>query len=290
MPEFLTNATVVERIEETIASSGEFVYLICPYLYEMPLSTLKQLKAAGERGVSTTIIYKKGLAVNGKEIVKLTNIENLSIYSAENIHAKAYFSEREAIVTSFNLLSGEGTYSLEFGVAFSKQEHPDLYAKLFDESQKLVKLARQMRIEDSKLAEIPIVRPKIVRTQQEKIPEGLSIPNKRLTPKEKHALILELFAKECADCQVKVEDNERLRIPGSGIVVFVNKERVEIIFVRYTTFNQIKEEVREYILSGHPGLQVWVNYNRIIVQAEQSEEVAMLFMTVKDAVKAFNLA
>ena len=289
MAELITDARISGKIEDLISGSGEFVCLICPYLYHLPALMIKDLKKADERGVRVVLIYKKGLVVQGKEIEKLETIKNVEIYCSERLHAKAYFNEQEGIVTSFNLLSGEASGTIEFGVHFSRAADPSVYDQLLSVTEVLKKDSMKMRADAAKLVEIP--SPKIIPERRRvTLPEGIVVESKKLNPREKQTLILDLLTREAGDCLVKVENQERLRIQGPGIVIFTNKDRIEIIFVRYGTFNSCKEQLKEFLQVQHPGLQVWVTYNRITFTIDKSDEVISLFYTMKDGLSAFGLA
>jgi hypothetical protein len=294
MPEFLTSKSISDRVEQMIVEAQEFIYLVSPYLYNISKEIFDGLKSAEERGVRVVLVYKKGLGAQGKEIEKLYNLSNLTIFCSERLHARAYFNEKEGIVTSFNLLSGEGTYNIDYGIHLTKSANSDMYGNILSETQLVVNQSRQMRIEQSKLVEVPVVRQKpepkpVEKRETAEVMPGLD-PTKKLTTKEKQNLLLELFSKECKDCLIKVEDAERLRIHGAGIVLFTNKERVEIIFVRYASFTPLKDEIKEYILAVHPEIKIWVTYNRITINADRADEVISLFSTVKEAITAYNLA
>jgi hypothetical protein len=292
MRRFLANNSITEQIEKLIAESDEFVYLISPYIYDVPKPILDRIREAGSRGVKITIIYSKGLAMNGREIEKLQSVENLSIFSTDQLHAKAYLSNKEAVVSSFNLLSA-APKSVEFGIYFSKKGDNEMFTDLLKEVDVIKNYSKQMRVDGSRIVEIPIVKEKPQRT----LPEKIEIPHealqnlqaRKLSPNEKQKLIQELLKKENGSCVIKIEDKERLRLPGSGIVVFTSKERVELIFVRYATFDSLKEELKEYIQSQNPDVQIGVHYNRITFKADKNDEILKLYPTVKAALVAFEL-
>jgi|GEM_PF-4547946 len=289
MPELLTNDSISDKIEQMIAEAKEYIYLISPYLYHIPKTALNHLINANNRGVRVVLIFKKGLVVQGKEIEKLQILNNLNCFCSDRLHGKLYFNENEGVVSSFNLFSGEPLSSIEFGVHFTRASHPGMFAKVLTDSESILHQSLLMRIEDARLVEVPVVRMKPEKKPPKAPVESSLADSKKLTPKEKQNLILELFSTECKECVIKVEDHERLRVQGAGIVVFTNKERVEIIFVRYAAFNPLKDEVKEYIESQHPGLQIWVTYNRMTINVETSHEVISLFSTIKEALTTFQL-
>lgn len=291
MPEFLKSpVTIHDKIEELILGAAEYVHLISPYLYYIPASINQALKKANGKNIKVTVIYKKGLVSHGKEVEKL-NLANLSVYSHEQLHAKAYFNEKEAIITSFNLSGNEGERSIEYGIYFTREESPEAFDSLLNDSMKLLADCREMKIEDSRLVEKPVIRAVPPVSEIKPIAaEGLvADPDKKLTPKERQNLLLRIFSTEYKECAIKVEDSERLRVQGSGIVLFTNKQRTEVIFVRYDAYKSQLEEIKEFITSRHPDLPIWFNYNRITLNVEKAPEIISLFATIKAAVTAFNL-
>jgi hypothetical protein len=296
MAEFLKSIDIEDRVEKIIANSKEFVYLITPYLYHVSPLILKVLAEADGRGVKSTIIYKKGLVMSVKPVEKLNELSGLTILSHEHLHAKAYFSESEAVVTSYNLLSNEGgSVTIDFGVYFSRAEQPDVYDQLLKDSRVVEGNSKNMKLVESKLVDEDTLKPKPEKKYREvkvsvKAPPIVpGVGGKSLTAKEKQALILQIFREECKDCELKIEDGDRMRVQGKSIVIFTPKEKVEIIFVRYATFQSKVEAVKQFFAEKHPGHGIWCSYNKITLSADKPEEVRMLFPSVKDAITSLAL-
>jgi hypothetical protein len=296
MAEFLKSIDIEDRVEKLITDASEFVYLITPYLYHIPPLILKAITEADSKGVKTTIIYKKGLVMSGKQVEKLNELGSVTILSHEHLHAKAYFSEREAVITSYNLLSNEGgTVTIDFGVCMSKEEQPVVYEQLVRDSKDVESKSKNMKLVESKLVDEESLKPKAEKKLREvkvsvKVPPIVpGVGGKSLTPKEKQALIVEIFKNECPDCQLKIEDGERMRIQGKSIVIFTPKEKVEVIFVRYAIFQSKVEMVKEFFAERHPTHGIWCNYNRITLHADKADEVKMLFPSVKEAITSLAL-
>ena len=296
MAEFLKSMDIEDRVEKIIANSREFVYLITPYLYHVSPMILREIAEADKRGVKITIIYKKGLVMSVKEVEKLNEIASVTIMSHEHLHAKAYFSESEAVITSYNLLSNEGgTVTIDFGLCFQKAEQPEAYEQLLKESRVVESKSKNMKLMESKLVDEDSLKPppekkyREVKTSVKAPPIVPGVGGKSLTPKEKQALVVEIFNEQCPDCQVKVEDGERMRVQGKSIVIFTPKERVEVIFVRYATFQSKLDQVKEFFQDKHPGHGIWCTYNKITLSADKPEEVRMLFPSVREAITSLGL-
>ena len=56
----------------------------------------------------------------------------------ENLHAKCYLNEKEALLTSMNLYEFSQINNDEMGILVSREQDPDLYKKIREESIRLV--------------------------------------------------------------------------------------------------------------------------------------------------------
>ena len=107
-------------INRIIKNAEERLILISPYLQipDQLKATLKDtIKNGGEKGVGVILIYgKKDL--NHKESEWLYSIPGLEIGWIENLHAKCYLNENEALITSMNLyqFSMENNYEIRNSV------------------------------------------------------------------------------------------------------------------------------------------------------------------------------
>lgn len=290
MAEFLPSRKhIFLRMEDTISQAKELVYLISPDLRQIPQTVFNKLWDAHRRGVKIFVLYRRCELAGEDEVVKLEQLKGVSIYRHEHVHVNTVFSEKEAVVTSLDLTGPVEESNVEFGIYFRKSYAAEMHEKLLAESKAIRLQGVKMAMHQGTLVELAKIEIPLPVEADKVPPSSMAAAAKKLTPREKQNLILELFSKECQGCVVKVEDHERMRLQGKGIVVFTNKERVELIFVRYEHYNSKKEEVKAYILSQHPGLKVWVTYNRITVNAERSDDIVGLFTTVKNAVTSLSL-
>ena len=60
----------------------------------------------------------------------LKQLNNASIYSLDNLHAKCYLNEDSAIVTSMNLYQHSQENNWEMGIKIDKSNDPVLYADI----------------------------------------------------------------------------------------------------------------------------------------------------------------
>ncbi len=56
----------------------------------------------------------------------------------ENLHAKCYVNEKEALLTSMNLYQYSQEHNDEMGILVSREKDPELYEKIREESMRLV--------------------------------------------------------------------------------------------------------------------------------------------------------
>ena len=69
----------------------------------------------------------------------------------KNLHAKCYLNEGEAIITSMNLYEFSQANNNEMGIHFTKEQDPDLYAKAFEEVQRLLTISEEIRVSVRKI-------------------------------------------------------------------------------------------------------------------------------------------
>lgn len=64
----------------------------------------------------------------------------------ENLHAKCYLNESEAILTSMNLYEYSQVNNQEMGVHVTKTEDPELYADILNETRRLIRISDEIRV------------------------------------------------------------------------------------------------------------------------------------------------
>lgn len=117
--EILTAHHLPYRVVNIIENAQEFVVLVTAYLNSWTHLD-HAIKSTIARGIPITMVMR---APDGakrdrdKRTEEATALEELGVrvHFVERLHAKAYVNEKEAIVTSFNLVSGSNE-SIELGV------------------------------------------------------------------------------------------------------------------------------------------------------------------------------
>lgn len=132
---FLTTKGIAASIEDIIKNSKEYIYIISPYV-KIDDSYIERLYEAEKNGIDISLIFGKE-EMKGFEKDKFRNFNKLKIYFLENLHAKCYFNERTALITSMNLHEYSEKNNREMGIEISKSENPDIYAEIEKEANSI---------------------------------------------------------------------------------------------------------------------------------------------------------
>ena len=64
----------------------------------------------------------------------------------QNLHAKCYMNENEALLTSMNLYEFSQINNNEMGIIVSRDQDPELYEEIKEESMRLVRASEIIRV------------------------------------------------------------------------------------------------------------------------------------------------
>ncbi|MFW6016439.1 MAG: phospholipase D-like domain-containing protein [bacterium] len=135
MAEFLTTVGTSYHIENIIKSANEFLILVSPYL-KINDVLLERLIDTDSKGVNITIIYgKESLLESEKE--KLNKLNNLNILFANNLHAKCYCNEQNAIISSMNLYEYSERNNREMSILINKMSEEVIYNQIIEEIESI---------------------------------------------------------------------------------------------------------------------------------------------------------
>ena len=142
MPEFLNTEDISARLVAIISDAREFLCLISPYLSVN--DRLKQrIEAKASSEVSVHIIYRHQ-EQNPDVNAWLKSLPSVSTSFCENLHAKCYMNEKEAILTSMNLYEYSQSNNNEMGILISYQllgNDNDVYKDIYKEVHRLVTIS-----------------------------------------------------------------------------------------------------------------------------------------------------
>lgn len=125
MPELLTTKGISSALEALIRKSNKELVLVSPY-WQLSADLVKRLKDAGKRGVEITIVYGKN-DLEDDESDKISDVQNVNLYFCKNLHAKCYYNENDAIITSMNFYEYSELTNVELGILIRKKDDRTLY-------------------------------------------------------------------------------------------------------------------------------------------------------------------
>lgn len=143
---FLTTKGIAASIEDIIKNSKEYIYIISPYV-KIDDSYIERLYEAEKNGIDISLIFGKE-EMKGFEKDKFRNFNKLKIYFLENLHAKCYFNERTALITSMNLYDYSEKNNREMGIEINKSENSDIYEDIIKEAESIKSRAELDKIEN----------------------------------------------------------------------------------------------------------------------------------------------
>lgn len=113
------------RLLALINGAKKEIWLVSPYHTLAKLGTIRRaLALALDRGVEVSIVVRDEKAIPQDAIEACTELlaKKLNLYAVHRLHAKMYWSEQQALLTSANLVDGSFEESIEFGLAIPSNE------------------------------------------------------------------------------------------------------------------------------------------------------------------------
>lgn len=116
---FIPPAEISGKIMTLIDQAKEELIIVSPYNKVTDWDKLiKRLDRARERGVGITWYIRSGVKNNARQIRSL-GIEPIEV---DNLHAKLYMNENDAVVTSMNLSEYSDTSSIDIGYFIDEKD------------------------------------------------------------------------------------------------------------------------------------------------------------------------
>ncbi|CAM4071850.1 phospholipase D family protein [Gillisia limnaea] len=152
MAKFLDTQGVSYYLGKLIDNAEQRLYLISPYL-----QLNNQLKIALEDRakfrIDIIMIYGKVADLNPKDSEWLENIDDIKLLFHQDLHAKCYINEKEAIVTSMNLYMYSQQNNVEMGIYVSKADDEELYKQILNEADKIKRGSEHRTISVQKVSD-----------------------------------------------------------------------------------------------------------------------------------------
>lgn len=103
------------------------------------------MKDASKKGVQIKIVYGKDeLKPNEKN--SLAELENLSLFFFENLHAKCYLNESRMVITSMNMYEFSEKTNREMGVLIDRNSDKEIYEKAVAEVKSIIDSAESITL------------------------------------------------------------------------------------------------------------------------------------------------
>jgi hypothetical protein len=144
MAKFLTTSGITFHLEGLVKAAKEKLILISPFLRVN--ERLRQILDDKDREkIDIRVVYGKN-ELQPEENNWLKAKASVRSSFCKNLHAKCFLNESEALITSMNLYEFSQVNNEEMGVLVVKAEDPALYASVFDEAMRLIRISDEVRV------------------------------------------------------------------------------------------------------------------------------------------------
>lgn len=182
MAEFLTTTGVSHHLEEVIKRANDRLIIVSPYL-KLNRRVRELLEERDRAKLDIRLVYGK----RDLRPEEINWLESVSIRTSfrENLHAKCYMNEKQAILTSMNLYEFSQQNNDEMGVLVSIDKDPDLFGDIRREVQRILEGSDEFRVTVARVAPAETVAPPAPpaitrdtpRVPQRKPEPAIGIPN-----------------------------------------------------------------------------------------------------------------
>lgn len=151
MAKFLNTSGISYRLEELIKGTKGTLILISPYL-QFNERIRENIEYLSIQKLDIRIIFREN-KLQLEENNWLGSHIGIRTSICKNLHAKCYLNENEAIITSMNLYEFSQRNNNEMGIYISKTQDPELYNSVYEEAQRLLTIAEEIRVTVKKVTE-----------------------------------------------------------------------------------------------------------------------------------------
>ncbi|MDD4923746.1 MAG: phospholipase D family protein [Dehalococcoidales bacterium] len=152
MAQFLDTTGVSFYLSQLINNSNEKLILISPYL-KIGDRLKQSIEDKDRMKIDIRLIYGK----NELELAEhnwLKTLKTIRTSFCQNLHAKCYLNEKEAIITSMNLYDYSQTNNNEMGIYINKENDSDLYDNIYKEAMRLVRISDEYKVSVTQVPKI----------------------------------------------------------------------------------------------------------------------------------------
>lgn len=148
--EFLTTKGIAGEIEKIIREAEDFAYIISPYV-KIDKTFKERFLILLEKNIKVFFTVRLEDKDKMHKIIKQFNDEinltKIDLFACENLHAKCYLNEKQAIVTSMNLYDYSEKNNYEIGIKITKEEHEDIFRSIHEEAKNIKKHSQKFNFE-----------------------------------------------------------------------------------------------------------------------------------------------
>lgn len=149
MAKFLDTTGVSYHLQQLINQAQDTLILISPYL-KINERLRQSLDDKDRMKIDIRVIYGKN-ELQPDQINWLRSLKFVRTSFCENLHAKCYLNEREAIITSMNLYEFSQVNNQEMGIYVTKADDPQLYEEIYNEARRLIRISEEIRVSIEKV-------------------------------------------------------------------------------------------------------------------------------------------
>ena len=136
MAKFLTTSGTSYYLEQLILNASTELVLVTPYLQLSP-NFIERLRDADIKGIHIILVYRTN-KLNNYEWKLLNELENIDIFSCDNLHAKCYQNDDSLIISSMNLYQYSQENNREMSILIDREEDKQIYEDASDEIQSII--------------------------------------------------------------------------------------------------------------------------------------------------------
>lgn len=149
MAKFLDTTGVSYHLQQLINQAQDTLILISPYL-KINERLRQSLDDKDRMKIDIRVVYGKN-ELQPDQINWLKSLKFVRTSFCENLHAKCYLNEREAILTSMNLYEFSQVNNQEMGIYVTKADDPQLYEDIYTEVRRLIRISEEIRVSIEKV-------------------------------------------------------------------------------------------------------------------------------------------
>jgi phosphatidylserine/phosphatidylglycerophosphate/cardiolipin synthase-like enzyme len=154
LAKFLDTTGVSYHLQQLLKDTKEKLVLISPYLkinerLKQSLQDLDRFK------IDIRIVFGKN-ELDPVEQNWLRGLPAIRTSFCQNLHAKCYLNEKQAIITSMNLYEFSQVNNQEMGVLIERDQDSQLYSQVYEEASRLVRISDEIKITVAQVPKTPV--------------------------------------------------------------------------------------------------------------------------------------